>query len=256
MTLPPSPWIVRRAPRDRAALRLFLLPHAGAGAVIYRDWPAAFPDAIDVCAIEPPGRFARRHEPQPKDAVQFGRDLARAIAPYLDRPFAFFGYSLGALMAFECARTLRREHGAEPSYLIAAAHKAPQLRPRARPISREPSAAFVAEVERRYGPLEPMIRNDPEMLALVIEMMRVDLGMVENYRYVEEPRLNCPILALGGTEDSSVNSEELAAWSQQTSMAFRSHALPGGHFFLRSVPDELRRLVCESLLPYTRATAV
>src|SRR5690349_9207995 len=108
MPLPSSRWVVRRRPRDDAPLRLFLVPHAGAGAVIYHEWPSSFPDSIDVCAIDPPGRFARCNEAQHRDVCTFARDMAAALLPYVDRPFAFFGYSLGALMAFECARELRR----------------------------------------------------------------------------------------------------------------------------------------------------
>ena len=243
-----SPWIVRRVPRDAAALRLFLLPHAGAGSVIYRDWHTAFPDSVDVCAIEPPGRFARRKEPQITEVKQFARAMAGAIQPYLDVPYAFFGYSLGALMSFECARALRRERGLQPAQLIVAAHKAPQL-PCRNPISRAPRPAFIRELERRYGAFEPAIKTDPEMLDLVVEMMRIDMAMLEDYQYREEERFACPIVAIGGTQDVSLDSSELEAWRAHTSAEFRSFQVPGAHFFLRTHVPQLRALVSEALGP-------
>jgi surfactin synthase thioesterase subunit len=252
---------VRLAPRDRAALRLFCFPYAGAGSAVYRDWASDFPESVDVCAIEPPGRFARHREPLPSELSGFVRSLDAAIDPYLDLPFAVFGYSLGALMAFEWLRLLRRRRGPEPKHLTVAAAKAPQLPLRLPAISAEPTPALIAELERRYGALEPAVKGDPEMLEIAVKIMRADLGMLEHYAYREEPRLACPILAVGGTADVSSFPTELEAWRLQTSRDFRATWLPGGHFFLRTSGSELRALVKRELavvqaLPGARAATV
>jgi len=238
-----NPWIVRRVPRDSAAVRLFCVPHAGAGSVIYRDWFTAFPESIDVCVIEPPGRLARRREPAPTDIPQFTSAFSAALEDYLDVPFAFFGYSLGALMAFECARALRRDKQREPQALIVAAHKAPQLPLKLPPISQQSKPLFVNELERRYGPLEPAIKSEPELLDAVVDIMRVDLGMLERYQHQPEAPFSCPIVAIGGTEDTSLDAEALQAWQAHTSGAFRTEWIPGGHFFLRQHPQKLRALI-------------
>lgn len=243
-----TPWLVRRAPRDGAKLRLFCFPHAGAGSVIFRDWFAAFPATIDVCAVEPPGRLARRKERAYRDLGEFTQALVSELAPYLDRPFALFGYSLGSLMAFECARALRTQHGLQPANLIVAAHKAPHKPFRHRTIGHESAPVFVRELERRYGPLEPMIKADPEMLAVVVEMMRTDLGMVENYRYRADAPLACPILALGGSQDLGVDASELEAWREHTLSTCRVEWFAGGHFFLREHAARLRALVESEIL--------
>jgi medium-chain acyl-[acyl-carrier-protein] hydrolase len=247
MNVRKSPWIVQSAPRANASLRLFCLPHAGAGSVIYREWHTDFPESVDVCAIEPPGRLARRKDPSIVDATEFAEALATALEPYLDLPFAFFGYSLGALMAFECARVLRRRRKLEPSTLMFAAHKAPHMPYRQPSIRREPKVPFVRELERRYGPLEPVIKADPEMLDMIIDIMRGDLGMIEAYSYRDEQPFACPILALGGKQDVSMIPEELDGWRAQTTSAFRAEWLPGGHFFLRSHGPQLRALVRDEL---------
>jgi medium-chain acyl-[acyl-carrier-protein] hydrolase len=251
-----SPWIVRRTPRDAAALRLFCFPHAGAGSVIFRDWYADFPETIDVCAIEPPGRLARRRERAIGEVGAFAKALAAALDPYLDLPFAFLGYSLGALMAFETARELRRLRKLEPTQLIVAAHRAPHMPRRYPAISNEPKFAFVRELETRYGPFEPMIKADPEMLDLIVDIMRVDLGMLENYRYQEEEAFRCPIVAIGGSEDASMITAELAAWRTHTAGPFHEHWLPGGHFFLRNRGPELRGLVRDAISPPASAPAL
>jgi medium-chain acyl-[acyl-carrier-protein] hydrolase len=243
MTYDSSPWIVRRVPRDKAKLRLFCFPHAGAGSVIYRDWFGAFPEHFDVCAIEPPGRLARRRERSIGEVGEFTKALELALDPYLDMPFAFVGYSLGSLMAFELARALRRHRKLEPAHLIVAAHKAPQMPRRQTPISGEPKHAFVRELERRYGPFEPVIKADPEMLDMVVDIMRIDLAMLENYQYQAEAPLACPILAIGGSEDVSLIPAELEGWGAQTAAAFRTEWFPGGHFFMREHGSKLRALV-------------
>ena len=242
-----SPWIVRTAPRDGAALRLFLLPHAGASAVIYRDWHRAFGDGIDVCAIEPPGAFARRREPKIREVREFASRMAEAIEPYLDIPFAFFGYSLGALMAFECARLLCRTEKPRPRHLIVAAHKAPHVPMRNPPISRASTSVFVRELERRYGEFEAAIKAEPELMEVVVEMMRVDLAMLENYRFRDEAKFSFPVTAIGGTHDTTTDRAALEAWRAHTDGAFQTHMLPGGHFFLRTQAAELRAIVSDAL---------
>lgn len=242
-----SPWLIRRTPRDDASLRLFCFPHAGAGAVIFKDWYADMPAHVDVCAIEPPGRLARRHESPILGMSAFVAALEVALDPFLDIPCAFFGYSLGAVMAFELARALRRHKRILPTQLMVAAARAPQLPRKLAAISREPKARFVQELERRYGPIDPLIKAEPEMFAIVLEIMRVDLGLLENYQYQSEAPLECPILAIGGTEDASMVAADVDAWRDQTSQSFAGKQLPGGHFFLRTQGKQLQSLVREQI---------
>src|SRR5262245_6312207 len=127
-------WLVRNRDTKGARVRLFCFPHAGAGAAIFRSWLKTFPPTIDVCAIEPPGRLVRRREPAPSTTGEFVNTLDAALGNQLDLPFAMFGYSLGALMAFEWCRAIRRRSGREPLRLIVAACAAPHLPPRHEPI--------------------------------------------------------------------------------------------------------------------------
>lgn len=246
MAVVDNPWIVRRPSSQRPALRMFCLPHAGAGGVIYRDWFSAFA-AVDVCAIEPPGRFARLREQPHRDLMEFVHALGNAIEPLLDIPFVFFGYSLGALMSFECARLLRRRHGLVPQKVIFAAAKAPHLPRRLPAIAHAPDHEFIAELEQRYGAFEPLLKADPDMFSAIRNMMRADLTMLENYQFTEEAPLGCPLVAIGGTEDPSVRREELEAWRAHTSDRFRALTLPGAHFFLRTSGPQLRSVVLEEL---------
>src|SRR5208337_878151 len=109
-----DPWISCRNPGPKTRLRLFCFPYAGAGALIFRNWSDALPRDIEVCPIQLPGRGTRLTEPPFTKLSCLVEALTRALIPLLDRPFAFFGHSLGALIGFELARQIRRQHGLHP----------------------------------------------------------------------------------------------------------------------------------------------
>jgi medium-chain acyl-[acyl-carrier-protein] hydrolase len=234
-----NPWIVRRISKPDASVRLFCFPHAGGGAVMYRDFHAAMPEHVEVCALELPGHLARRREPPIRDMNALVGAVSDALDPLLDRPFAFLGYSLGALVAFNLARALRARKGLRPVQLIAAAARGPHLGLTRPPISHEPRAVFERELEKRYGPIDPIIKAEPEMLEMVLEVTRADMAVLESHQYRDEEPLDCPLLAVGGTQDTALDREGLEGWRRHTSRAFSLHWLPGGHFFIRDAGREL-----------------
>src|SRR5262245_27618913 len=124
---PSSHWIVRFGQRPHARMRLFCFPYAGSGASVYRAWPEQLPPDVELCAVQMPGREGRYAEPLLTDVHALTPPLCAGIAPYLDRPFAFFGHSLGALVAYETTVRLAREQGLSPAMLFVSGHRAPHL---------------------------------------------------------------------------------------------------------------------------------
>src|ERR1700761_5579544 len=104
---PSARWIVRK-PLPAARLRLFCFPFSGGGAGAFRGWGDALP-GVEVCAVQPPGRESRMREPAISQMEPLVSQIVPVIRPLLDMPFAFFGHSLGASVAFDVARRLRRE---------------------------------------------------------------------------------------------------------------------------------------------------
>src|SRR5579883_2155511 len=141
-----SPWRVCFKPNPQARLRLFCFPYAGGAASIYRLWPQLLPETIEVHAIQLPGREGRLLEPTYVRLAPIIDEVTQAIAPLLDRPFALFGHSLGALLAFELARQLRRLQRPQPIHFFASARRAPQFADPDPPIHRLPDAEFLEEV--------------------------------------------------------------------------------------------------------------
>lgn len=174
--------------------------------------------------------------------------VAGGLSPYLDVPFALFGHSMGAIIAFELARYLRRSAAPGPVALIVAACKEPgrlSLDPR---IYHLPRDAFLDEVCNRYQAIPPAVRANAELMELVEPVLRADFEALDNYTPQADAPLSFPILALGGSDDRAVSSEDLGAWARHTTGPFEQHAFPGDHFFVRSAEARLITVLAETLL--------
>ncbi len=214
------------------AFRLFALPSAGGGAAGFFRWRPAMPTGVELVPIQLPGREARIGEPPISDLRQLVDEIADAVVPLTDCRFALLGHSMGAWLAFELARELRRQGAGMPCLLIAAASPAPHRPKTAEPLHLLPDAEFVAEMARRFDGIPPAVRANAELLQLLLPAMRADMKLLETYEYTDEPPLETDVLAIGGTEDRAVSATGLADWRRHTSLHFSNRLLPGGHFFL------------------------
>ncbi len=196
----PDRWLAYRRPRPGAEVRLFCFPHAGGGASLFHGWADRLPPAVEVCPVQLPGRETRFGEPPINRLGPLVGALAEALLPHLDRPFAFFGHSLGALIGFELARRLRRERGLEPVHLFASACAAPQRWGCVRPIHALPDAAFRKELRRLRG-TAPAVLDNEELMEILLPALRADFALCETYAYGEDDPLSCPVTAVGGLRD-------------------------------------------------------
>jgi medium-chain acyl-[acyl-carrier-protein] hydrolase len=240
-----DPWISFSKPGREARLRLFCFPYAGAGAFIFRTWPDDLPGDVEVCPVQLPGRGTRLMEPPFTQLLPLVEALAHALAPFLDKPFAFFGHSLGALVSFELARCIRREWGVHPARLLVSASRAPQIPHRGQPIHTLPEKEFLAELGRLNGTPSELLEHK-ELMEIMLPLLRADFAVYETYMYAPEPPLNCPISVFGGIQDHRVKNSDLEAWRAQTTGSFSLRMFPGDHFvlkqplFLRLLSQELQ----------------
>jgi surfactin synthase thioesterase subunit len=205
--------------------------------------------AIDVCPVHLPGREDRWPEPALTELSVLVPALSEGLAPFLQPPFAFFGHSMGAFVAFELARQLRREARVGPAIMIVSGARAAHI-PDPDPQSHLlPTDELVAELQR-LGGIPPEVLNHPELVSLLFPALRADLAMCETYVYRDEPPLACPIVAYGGRHDDKILPDHLAPWEVQTSRAFQLRLFHGNHFFfvkeartevLQAIRDDLRR---------------
>ena len=172
--------------------------------------------------------------------------LAQALAPLLDKPFAFFGHSLGALLGFELARQLRRQSDIQPVRLFVSADRAPQIPSRERPIHALSEGDFLAELRRLNG-IPEMVLEDAELMQIMLPIVRADVAAYETYVYATEPPLDCPISGFGGLQDLRVNRADLEAWREQTSASFSLRMFPGDHFFLNTTQPLILQVLSQEL---------
>jgi medium-chain acyl-[acyl-carrier-protein] hydrolase len=235
---PITDWVTFPHSVPGADLRLFCFPYAGGTALVYRTWPFGLPASVEVCAIQLPGHGNRLREPLIDRLPPLLSALMEQLAPYLDKPFAFFGHSMGALISFELARLLRREHQRGPEHLFVSGHRAPQKKREEKRTFELPQAEFIEELRRLNGTPREVFEH-PELIDLMTPVLRADFAISQTYEYVDESPLDCAITAFGGLRDVDVTREHLEAWGTQTTGDFTVRMFPGDHFFLNSARASL-----------------
>jgi len=242
-----TPWLQIAKPLARPQLRLFCFAHAGGGASLFRLWNEALPAGVEVCGVQLPGRESRWKEPLISALPPLLNDFVGAILPRLDVPFALYGHSMGALLAFETARELRRRNLPQPRHVLVSGRRAPDLPALAPPIGGLDDQGFIEAMVRQYNGIPEAIRNDAEMLRIFLPILRADISVIETYRWREEAPLACPLTVFAGIDDISVDFPQLAAWRRFSAGEFRLEFLPGGHFFVQTHRGALLRSLTRDL---------
>jgi medium-chain acyl-[acyl-carrier-protein] hydrolase len=249
-----SPWLLSFRAAARPRLRLICFPYAGGNAAAYRSWATAFPPDTEVLGVQLPGRGSRFKEPLSTQLAPMLDALASEVAKLGEEaPFAFFGHSMGALLAFELARELRGRGAPMPSHLFVSAHRAPGLPERDAPLHHLSDAEFLTAL-RRYGGMPVSVLEQPELMEMVLPIVRADFALVDTWREIPGAPLDLPITAFRGDDDASVSAEEVDAWRDHTRGAFALHTLPGDHFFIQSAEPALLDTVIRALSPAHRGT--
>ncbi|MGZ9233885.1 MAG: thioesterase II family protein [Anaerolineales bacterium] len=236
-------WVSCPRPNPTARLRLFFFPYAGAGSTSYNAWTRLFSPEIEIYLVHLPGRDKRIREAPFIKFPPLAEALSQALVRYLDRPFSFFGHSMGGLVSFEVARQLRRHYALTPVHLFISGRWAPHIRDARPKLQQLPEKEFLAAVESRYGELPRVVLEDQELLKLFLSILRADLTLLENYQYTTEAPLECPISVFGGLQDSNVRREELLAWRDQTTSHFDLKMFPGAHFFIQDAKPGIAQAI-------------
>lgn len=228
-----TPWIASSNHSSLEKMTLFCFPYAGGSASIYRNWAEQLPVPVNVCPVQLPGRGSRIKEQSYTNVIPLVNDLAPSLLPLLKKPFAFFGHSMGALIGFELARKLRRDYGLMPIHLFFSGRRAPHI-PDTDPLTYDlPEPEFIDELRRLKGTPEAVLEH-PELMQLLLPLLRTDFEICQTYQYVQEEPLDCRLTVFGGLEDTGVRREHLEPWEDQVTGPFSLRMLPGDHFFLHA----------------------
>ncbi|MEI9994245.1 MAG: alpha/beta fold hydrolase [Rhizomicrobium sp.] len=239
-------WIRCQIPRPEHEIRLICFPNAGAGANAFATWGRALPARIEVCAVELPGRWTRIREPLYTRFDDLSGPLRDALEPLCRGRFAFLGYSMGGLLAFELTRRLCESGAQVPEHLFVVSTPAPGARP-AKRVSHLDTTQMMNAVARNTGRAFPAELGS-EMTDLLVPILRADLAVAESY-HCENPRpLPVPISAFAGKGDPAFEDPvALSGWRSQTMAGFNAREYRGDHFVLDQHRDDVMRHISEAL---------
>jgi medium-chain acyl-[acyl-carrier-protein] hydrolase len=245
--------IARKNPA--AEFRLFCFPYAGGSSLIYRSWARALPPFVEVVGVQYPGRGTRLLEPSIKKMEPLADGIVAELTPALqEKPFAFFGHSMGATLAFEISSRLAQQNGPRPLMFFASGRQAPHVPDRDPLTYHLPDDEFVGYLRRLNGTPKEILESE-EVMQLLMPVLRADFELIQTYTYQPSPKLQCPLVVFGGIGDADIPRNDLEAWCTLTESTCSVRMFPGDHFFIPSCESMLLQVLarelthCLNLLP-------
>ena len=227
---------------QNSRLKLFCFPYAGGGVAPFYAWIKHIYPEIELLRVQLPGRETRLREAAFVDFSRLVETLSAELLPWMDSPFAFFGHSMGALIAFETIIKLREMNGPMPTHLFISSFRAPHI-PDPDPISPDlPNDQFVERLLQYEGMPQAILDNN-ELMELILPILRADFRVIDSYRFKQREPIDCPITLFGSMGDPKISKYEMEAWSNHTTAKFSSHYFHGGHFYIHESYPEVIGLI-------------
>lgn len=243
-------WIRRFGPADHGTpLRLVCFPHAGGSASFFAPLARALSPDVEAVAVQYPGRQDRRNDEPIRSVAELTDRICAALPPFLDRPVAFFGHSMGAILAFEVAVQLERERGIRPMTFFASGRRAPSVGGATEGTHLLDDDGLVRELRRLNG-TDAQFLLDEELVQMILPAIRADYVAIETYRGSTE-QLGCPLTVLAGDADPLTTLDEALAWTEHTTQETEMQVFPGGHFFVSEHMGDVAATIQDRLASLT-----
>ncbi len=239
---PPKPlmdagWFQIPRPNPDATHRLFCFSYLGAGASVFNDWPGLFPEEIEVCLVQLPGREERIDEPPFTDGMSLFSALAEAMTPMLDKPYAFYGHSFGGNLAMSFSAYLKAVRDTGPSHLFIGAAVPPgEVNPLDQRFLDKDTRYETLPDEMLVDLLKAVgapnaYTDNRELVEAAMPALRADLEITGQRLVAKDHKAACPVIALAGTEDHLYDIDLLGKW-RKLADAFELFEVSGGHLFI------------------------
>jgi medium-chain acyl-[acyl-carrier-protein] hydrolase len=225
-------------------IKLFCLPYAGGSAMIYHRWKRSLHGTIQLCPIELTGRGKRFTEPYYDSLLAAVEDVYELVKPELNRgPYAFFGHSMGSLLAYELARKIETLPHPKPLHLFLSGGNPPHLKNNEKIYHTMPEEEFKVEILKMGGTPREVFEHK-ELLEIFIPLLRADYKIIETYEFQpDHPVFDYGITGFYGKADEEATGDKMREWQQYTKTQFWLHEYEGGHFFIHDYMDEIIQII-------------
>jgi medium-chain acyl-[acyl-carrier-protein] hydrolase len=240
--------LIRFGSAGSKSRRLFCLPFAGGGPSTYRMWPRSLPADVDVIAVQPPGRDPSAADPPADSIAEMVDTVLASITELHDTepmPFSLFGHSMGALVAFEMTVALEEGGGTRPTRLFVSGRRPPDEAHHGDHVHALADDEFLDAVQRSYGGVPDVVRNEPELLALLLPSLRADIKAIETYAPFTGRMVDCPVRVYGGARDRNPRPSQLGGWQRVAARGVSIRLFEGDHFYLATSRDALTADIAE-----------
>ncbi|KMS73097.1 thioesterase [Streptomyces viridochromogenes] len=226
--------------RPGAAVRLYCLPPAGAGAGFFAPWVGLVPAWVEVCSVSTPGRGPRLEEPSLTDTAAVAALVAETVDDTADpRPFAVFGHSVGALVAFEAVRNLRASGGRPPLWVGLSSLRGPQDGAYAKGLLPLLTGGLEGLGQLVGGAIPQRLLREPVLMAAACTPLLADCLLLLHHRHRDEPPLEVPLALYGGTQDPTTSVRQLLGWNELFSTPAQPRLFEGGHMYMHGQAEAL-----------------
>ncbi|TCB90059.1 thioesterase [Micromonospora zingiberis] len=240
-------WIRSLTARSAYRIQLVCFPHAGGTANYFLPLARTLPPEVEVLAVQYPGRQDRRAEPSRTSIAELVDEADAVLRARLAGPYAFFGHSMGAVIAHEVTQRRAGAGARLPQRLFVSGRRAPD-QPPCRPDPPRTDVGILADL-RAAGGTHPLFLEDAELRAELLRVMRADYQAIDAYAWNPRPPVDCPITALTGDADPQASVAAVRAWSAHTSAGFDLRVFSGGHFYLDEHRPEVATAIGQGLVP-------
>lgn len=234
-----SAWLQTYGTAVQPKARLFCFPHAGGGAPAFRLWPQGLPAGLQVLALQLPGRGNRLRERPIARMSALTESIVAELGPHLDRPYFFFGHSMGAVVALQVAQAIAATGQRPPAHVFLSGRRPPHLPRTEANLHTLADDEFLQQIGERYGGIPAEVLRERDLLDLLLPALRADIEALETFIPPPAEPLPCGLTVYGGDADRLVTLEQLRAWRQYTRGSFRVRQFRGGHFYLQELRHEL-----------------
>ncbi|MDN4524090.1 thioesterase II family protein [Fictibacillus fluitans] len=219
--------------------QLFCIPYAGASATMYMPWTNLVEDHIHIRPVELAGRGSRFDEPPSLNFSDALDDVLQQIIPLADKgPYAIFGHSMGAVLAFEVYYQLLNKKYPKPSHLFLSGRPAPREKSKKNGLHQ-----MIRDKLNKFfilkGGIPKELAKHPDLAKSFRKVLQSDLGWMASYHFQPKPvKVDCPVTIFCGLGDR-IRREDAAAWNNYVSSPCTITWIEGDHFFLNSYTQEL-----------------